>query len=109
MPDAAKTLGGGRQKPDRRRYDKRRGSAHRRGYDAGHRDRRGECLARADYVCECSGCPVCVPSLDRACASLATVADHIIPHRGDKVLLESVANYQALCESCHNRKTKMGE
>jgi len=36
---------------------------------------------------------------------LATVVDHISPHKGDSDLFWDRANWQSLCESCHNRKT----
>jgi len=36
---------------------------------------------------------------------LANVTDHIEPHRGDPGLMWSPANHQALCSTCHNRKT----
>ena len=35
----------------------------------------------------------------------ATVADHIVPHRGDMSLFTDRNNLQSLCEGCHNRKT----
>jgi len=36
---------------------------------------------------------------------MATVVDHITPHKGDNDLFWDRANWQSLCESCHNRKT----
>lgn len=35
----------------------------------------------------------------------ATVVDHITPHKGNSELFWDSANWQSLCESCHNRKT----
>jgi 5-methylcytosine-specific restriction protein A len=32
----------------------------------------------------------------------ATVADHIIPHKGDWALFFDAGNIQSLCSSCHN-------
>ena len=32
----------------------------------------------------------------------ATVVDHVIPHRGDVVLLFDPANLQSLCKTCHD-------
>lgn len=32
----------------------------------------------------------------------ATVADHVIPHRGDLVLFYDPANLQSLCKTCHD-------
>jgi 5-methylcytosine-specific restriction protein A len=31
--------------------------------------------------------------------------DHIIPHKGNKGLFWTRFNHQALCKSCHDRKT----
>lgn len=44
------------------------------------------------------------------CASLgldvlAQEVDHKIPHRGDARLMWDRSNWQALCRSCHSRKT----
>ena len=36
---------------------------------------------------------------------MATVADHIIPHKGNLELFWDEGNLQALCKSCHDRKT----
>lgn len=35
----------------------------------------------------------------------STDVDHIVPHRGDVTLFNDVNNLQALCRSCHSRKT----
>ena len=35
----------------------------------------------------------------------ATVVDHIIPHRGDRILFWDQNNWQPLCKPCHDRKT----
>lgn len=39
------------------------------------------------------------------CGKPANVADHITPHRGAEALFYNEANLQALCHSCHSRKT----
>lgn len=44
--------------------------------------------------------PVCF-----ICGKPATIADHIIPHRGDLSLFYNEGNLQPLCQSCHSRKT----
>jgi len=45
--------------------------------------------------------PVCV-----ICdLKLATVVDHIRPHRGDLALFWDSGNWQSLCVVCHNRKS----
>lgn len=44
--------------------------------------------------------PICVK-----CGAPATEVDHIIPHKGDPKLMWDVNNYQALCHTCHSKKT----
>lgn len=39
------------------------------------------------------------------CGAPATIADHIIPHRGDLTLFLDANNLQPMCQSCHSRKT----
>ena len=39
------------------------------------------------------------------CGKPATIADHIIPHRGNLELFYSDENLQPMCQSCHSRKT----
>jgi 5-methylcytosine-specific restriction protein A len=36
------------------------------------------------------------------------VVDHIKPHKGDRGLFWELANHQALCKRCHDRKTANG-
>lgn len=43
--------------------------------------------------------PVCAAP---GCTSLATLVDHIIPHKGDTALFWDRANWQPLCTHCHN-------
>ncbi|KIP99265.1 HNH endonuclease [Agrobacterium tumefaciens] len=71
------------------RHDNRRPSAGARGYN--HEWRK----ARAEYL---TMHPTC-----RMCGNPATVVDHIIPHRGDKRLFWHRANWQPLCQPCHDR------
>lgn len=73
-----------------------RPNATERGYDRRWRNARASFLA--DH-------PICVRCLARGLTTEATVVDHIIPHRGDASSFWDVANWQSLCESCHNRKT----
>jgi 5-methylcytosine-specific restriction endonuclease McrA len=35
-------------------------------------------------------------------AYLATIVDHVIPHRGDRKLFWSRSNWQPLCKPCHD-------
>ena len=49
--------------------------------------------------------PLCVKCLAQGRYVNATVIDHILPHRGDPVLFWDENNWQALCKSCHDKKT----
>ena len=40
-----------------------------------------------------------------SCGRIATVVDHIDPHRGDPAIFWDRSRWQALCASCHGRKT----
>ena len=77
----------------------RRESAVERGY--GREWRR----ARAAYLCANPFCAMCIT--DRK-LTLATVVDHIIPHRGDDALFWDESNWQPLCKRCHDKKTGHG-
>lgn len=81
-------------------YDRQRGTAAERGYDANWREARAAFLAANPLCAECRRNGKLEP---------ATRADHIIPHRGDKQLFWNESNWQGLCERCHNRKTGRGE
>lgn len=73
------------------RYDEKRLSSCKRGYDATWRKYRRWFLERH---------PLC-----NICGAPATVVDHIIPHKGDKELFWDINNHQALCKHCHDVKT----
>jgi len=49
--------------------------------------------------------PLCVMCLDEGRARMATVVDHIRPHRGDATLFWDPSNWQPLCKEHHDRKT----
>jgi 5-methylcytosine-specific restriction enzyme A len=49
--------------------------------------------------------PMCAECYRRGRHTLATVVDHIIPHKGDAHLFWDECNWQALCSRCHNLKT----
>jgi 5-methylcytosine-specific restriction protein A len=75
----------------RARTEANRPSARQRGYDRDWQAKRAAFL-RAH--------PTCV-----ACGAPASVVDHVTPHKGDKRLFADPANWQALCATCHGRKT----
>lgn len=75
-----------------REYDRQRGTAAERGYDHSWRKYREQFLKRN---------PKCV-----MCGAKATVCDHILPHKGNKILFNARFNHQALCRPCHDRKTR---
>jgi 5-methylcytosine-specific restriction protein A len=77
-----------------RERDQRRGTATQRGYDARWRRRR---LA---YLREH---PLCEHCLANGRATPATQVDHVVPLRSGGA--DAPSNYQALCASCHSRKT----
>ncbi|WP_374255070.1 HNH endonuclease [Acinetobacter brisouii] len=79
-----------------RKKDRERGTAHQRGYGAEWNKKREAFLNQNPLCCDCKKRGYIVP---------ATVVDHIIPHKGDKVLFWDETNWQPLCEACHNRKT----
>lgn len=45
--------------------------------------------------------PLCKACLDRGVVTRATVADHVIPHKGDWNSF-SLGELQSLCSSCHS-------
>ena len=70
-----------------------RPNAHQRGYTRQWANERAEYL-KTHKTCKCG--------------KAATVVDHIAPHRGDKAKFWDKRNWQALCATCHNRKTGHG-
>lgn len=70
-----------------------RPSAHRRGYDARWRKESRAFLVSVDHRCV---------SLGGGCTLIATLVDHIKPHRGDMILFWDRSNWQPLCDHCHN-------
>lgn len=72
-------------------YDKKRANSNDRGYNSRWRRYRKYFLMQH---------PVCV-----RCGRLATVVDHIIPHKGNQDLFWQQSNHQALCKLCHDKKT----
>ncbi len=52
--------------------------------------------------------PLCVMCLRSETVTVATVADHIIPHRGNEHLFWE-GELQSLCASCHSRHKQLEE
>lgn len=46
--------------------------------------------------------PLCCFCERRGRITVATVVDHITPHRGDQELFWDINNWQPLCAPCHN-------
>lgn len=50
--------------------------------------------------------PLCVECMrTQGIVTVATVVDHITPHKGNRQLFYDIGNHQSLCVSCHNRKS----
>lgn len=49
--------------------------------------------------------PLCVECMKDGIVTVATVVDHIIPHKGNRKLFYDESNYQSLCVACHNKKS----
>ena len=48
---------------------------------------------------------LCLHCLKEGRTTLATVVDHIVPHKGDLDLFWDESNWRPCCQSCHNRST----
>ena len=83
----------------RKESDERRGTAHERGYGARWQKARAGWL-RAHPLCQC---PECRGGELRTV--IATVVDHITPHRGDMTLFWDNTNWQSMAKVCHDKKT----
>lgn len=71
-------------------------SASARGYGRKWQKARAEFLSAHPYCAECERNGVRTP---------ATEVDHNVPHKGNQRLFWDQSNWQALCHSCHSRKT----
>ena len=79
--------------------DSRRGSSYERGYNARWQK------ARLTYL---TNHPLCVECARKNETTASSIVDHIIPHRGNAKLFWDTKNWQALCKTCHNKKTASG-
>ena len=82
------------------RDDTSRPNAYQRGYNKRWAKARQTVLSRQ---------PLCVVCQQAGLVTEATEVDHIRPHRGDSNVFWDSGNWQALCKSCHSRKTARGE
>ena len=82
-----------------REHDKRRGSAHQRGYGA-RWQKASAAFLRAHPLCQCQDCQE-----GKLRTRASQVTDHRIPHRGDMALFWDSSNWQAMAKECHDRKT----
>lgn len=64
---------------------------------------RWQCLMRDAFTCQWPGC-----GRIEADTSLL-VADHIVPHRGDRRLFFDLGNLQTLCKTCHDKHKQSAE
>ena len=81
---------------DQRQSDQQRGNANQRGYGSQWQKAREGFLRKH---------PLCAIHQARGEIVIATVVDHKIPHKGDKVLFWDSSNWQPLCKRCHDSKT----
>lgn len=49
--------------------------------------------------------PLCAECQRAGHVTVATVVDHITPHKGSQALFWETDNWQPLCKPCHDRKT----
>jgi 5-methylcytosine-specific restriction protein A len=80
----------------RRRVDAVRGTASSRGYGKAWEKARLGHLAHE---------PLCRLCAKEGRTTAANTVDHIIPHRGDRVLFWDRKNWQSLCQTCSSTKT----
>lgn len=77
-------------------YDKTRAGSSARGYGFKWQKARKRFLEEN---------PLCVICQAKQLVKAARIVDHIIPHKGNADLFWDKRNWQALCASCHSRKT----
>lgn len=86
----------GKHKQQPQEYDRHRGNAAQRGYDARWRKSRLAYLRTH---------PLCVECQKDGRFEPATELDHIVPHRGNQRLFWDKTNWQGLCKHHHSFKT----
>lgn len=75
-----------------------------------HVDQRGKTAARGyggrwqrERLAYLAQHPLCVMCAKQGRVTAANTVDHIIPHKGDPLLMWDQTNWQSLCEPHHNR------
>ena len=53
--------------------------------------------------------PLCEECVRQGRVTPASVVDHVVPHRGDAGRFWDQDNWEALCKTCHDRKTASGK
>ncbi|MCX6383161.1 MAG: HNH endonuclease signature motif containing protein [Actinobacteria bacterium] len=81
-------------------YDDRRDNSNKRGYNSRWHK------ARLMYL---RSNPLCVMCLEQGYTVSATIVDHIEPHRGEYEKFWDEDNWQSLCKTHHDRKTRKGK
>ena len=117
MPDALTRacthLGCGGTQPcpeHTRQRDERRGTANERGYSRLWQ-RISKAFLKRNPLCgmrDDQQPPVMSECRAQQRITPANVVDHVVPHRGNQRLFWNQRNWQALCFTCHNRKTQSG-
>lgn len=100
-PGCAELVTSGRCEAHTREDHARRGSARERGYSAAW-DRASKSFLAHNPLCRD---PFGLHPMGR----MATLTDHIVPHRGDRARFWDTTNWQPLCGECHGVKTGRGE
>ena len=80
----------------RREQEKKRGTSSQRGYGSKWKKARQWFLMQHLFCVACQAEGRLTP---------ANTVDHIKDHKGDYTLFWDASNWQALCHSCHSRKT----
>ena len=89
----------GRCPAHKQQREQQRGSSTQRGY--GYKWQvASKGFLRTHPLCQCPDCDE-----GRKRVTVATIVDHIIPHRGDMKLFWNRNNWQAMSKPCHDKKT----
>lgn len=81
-----------------KQQDRQRGTSAERGYGSAWRKARAGWLRKH---------PLCAECKRKDIITEATEVDHILPHKGNRILFWDRANWQSLCKSCHSAKTAL--